>query len=381
MPRGVRPLGIPRRSHGDHLGGEGVCARPDRRSRALVTVDARPGFCLAHERAELAEQRGRRATRTLELLDPLEAAQHGARFVHVLTVAARKRPNVSTLCLRRLGRVKPSRPGPQAQQRLVQRPDERGAIAVRKGLDEAPPDRLLGAAARTLAPNEPTQRLQQRGAVATRLPEQHRRAHRGGPEAVGPAEQRRERLPQLLGAERLGLEQRQLPAIERLAELRILVGGDQARAEVGREPAAEGVEARRLAARLGGRDRQDGTDPVRAPVQPLEEDGAGRDRAGSASRSAVTASESSPGASGASEEPGASARSSSRTQSRSVSRPKSCGRRPVASGQRRASSPAAATRTRMPSPSSICVPTEIPTSGATAAYECPSPKSERSSLA
>ena len=92
-----------------------------------------------------------------------------------------------------------------------------------------------------------------------------------------------------------------------------------------------------------------------------------------ARRMAVTASASSPGASGASAVPLPSERARSSTQIRSGSRPKSRGNRPAASGHIAASSPVAATRTRIPSPSSICVPTERPTSGATAPYEWPSP--------
>src|SRR6185312_13330512 len=98
-----------------------------------------------------------------------------------------------------------------------------------------------------------------------------------------------------------------------------------------------------------------------------------------ASRIAVTASASSPGASGASAAPPGSEHSSSSTQIRSTSRPKFLGSNPAASGHIAATSPVAATRTRIPSPSSICVPTESPTSGATAPYEWPSPYSDPSS--
>ena len=47
------------------------------------------------------------------------------------------------------------------------------------------------------------------------------------PRAVAGAEQEGERLAQLLGAERVRLEERELPAVERLAELEVLVGGEQ----------------------------------------------------------------------------------------------------------------------------------------------------------
>ena len=74
--------------------------------------------------------------------------------------------------------------------------------------------------------------------------------------------------------------------------------------------------------------------PYGRQVEPLEEDGAGRDRARVASRSAVTASASSPGASGGlavvSRQSPARARAGS---SRSTSRPKPAGSRPRACGQ------------------------------------------------
>ncbi|MDX6517988.1 MAG: hypothetical protein QOF50_834, partial [Gaiellaceae bacterium] len=154
--------------------------------------------------------------------------------------------------LTRLGRVEARGPRTQAQQRLVQRLDERAAVSVRERLDQAPAHGFLGAAARTLARDEPAQRLEERSAVAAGLAEQHRRPHRSGPEPVRAAEQRRERLPELLGAKRLGLKERQLPAVERFGELRIGVRGDQASAEVGRDRAALLQSLRGLVAGEGG---------------------------------------------------------------------------------------------------------------------------------
>src|SRR5207248_8645914 len=87
-------------------------------------------------------------------------------------------------------------------------------------------------------------------AVARRLAEQQRRSERRGPEAVGSAEQGRQRLAELLRAERLGREERQLPAIECLGKLRVLVRDRDPLEQVGGELAAERVEPRGLPRRL-----------------------------------------------------------------------------------------------------------------------------------
>ena len=60
-------------------------------------------------------------------------------------------------------------------------------------------------------------------AGARSLAEQDRPAHGGGPQAVVAAEERGERLAELLRLERPVLEERELPAVERLAELGIVV--------------------------------------------------------------------------------------------------------------------------------------------------------------
>ena len=90
-----------------------------------------------------------------------------------------------------------------------------------------------------------------------------------------------ERLAQLLGAERLVLEERELPAVERLAELAVVVGERRA-ARAGRRARPPRNASSRVGSprRLGRGDRQHGTDAERPPVEPLEEDRAGGDRAG-----------------------------------------------------------------------------------------------------
>ena len=105
------------------------------------------------------------------------------------------------------------------------------------------------------------------------LVEEHSRAQ--GPRL---AEQRAERGPELLGAEGVVLEERELPPVERLRERGVAVGVAERREHVDGDRRAEAVESRRLAGRLRGRDREHGADPVRAPVERLEEDRACSER-------------------------------------------------------------------------------------------------------
>ena len=103
------------------------------------------------------------------------------------------------------------------------------------------------------------------------------------PRAPPPRVRRRRRVAQPSDSrscsERYGsdCEQRQLPAVERLAETLVVVESGAARGGR-RQPAAELVQARRLARRLGGGDRQHRADAVRTPVEALEEHRARRDR-------------------------------------------------------------------------------------------------------
>src|SRR5215218_6675854 len=89
-----------------------------------------------------------------------------------------------------------------------------------------------------------------RGALGRRLAEEHRRTHRGSPVAVASAQQKRERLAQLFRAKRVRLEERELPPIEGLAELEVLVCREEPAAQLGGEAPAELVQPRRLAVRL-----------------------------------------------------------------------------------------------------------------------------------
>src|SRR5207245_3502325 len=97
------------------------------------------------------------------------------------------------------------------------------------------------------------------------LAEQRGGAHAGGPGPVAVTERGLERVAELLGAERVVLEERELPAVERVAEPCVVVGEREQRAQLDGDGGAEGVEPRRFAGWRGRGDRQDRADPVRAP--------------------------------------------------------------------------------------------------------------------
>ncbi len=252
-----------------------------------------------------------------------------------------------------------SRPAPRAEEHLVEVADERAAVFVQEHGDEQAADQLAASASRSFSASS--------ARSCRGLAEQGGAAHRRRPGAVAVPERGVERVAQLLAAERLGLEERQLPAVERLAELRVVVGDAEPR-----RAASLATEARNGSSRVGSPGGavaaigSTGRIPYGRQSSRSKRTGPAATGAAVASRIAVTASASSPGASGASSSRLASERSSSSTQIRSGSRPKSRGSSPCASGHIAASSPVAATRTRIPSPSSICVPTERPISGATA---------------
>ena len=132
----------------------------------------------------------------------------------------RRRPQAATTLAGR---------GPQAEQGLVERVDELLTIAVQQRLDESTAKRVAGGSACVLA-GEGSEQLD---AVLAVLLQQHRGAHRGGPGAVAVPEERGERVLDLARAERLVGEQRELPAVERLAELAILVGERKPFAQIG----------------------------------------------------------------------------------------------------------------------------------------------------
>src|SRR5262249_58890669 len=81
------------------------------------------------------------------------------------------------------------------------------------------------------------------------------------------AEERRERRPQLLSAERLELEERELPAIERFRQRGIPVPPHEPDEKLTGQCAAKGVEPRGLPRRLRRGDRQYRPDPEGPAVE------------------------------------------------------------------------------------------------------------------
>ena len=176
-------------------------------------------------------------------------------------------------------------------------------------LDERPPHRVLGPRRRLLARGERAQRRVDRAALLAGVAEEH-----GGPQLPRLAEQAGERAAQLLGAERLVLEERELPAVERLGERRVRVGERRARSSTSRVTSARNESSRvgspgGCVAAIGSTGRiPNGRQSSRS-----KSTGPAATGAAVASRIAETASASSAGASGGSS-PGSSSRSSSITQ-------------------------------------------------------------------
>src|SRR5437588_134829 len=103
------------------------------------------------------------------------------------------------------------------EDRLVERRDQTAAVSVQEDPDERASEHVCG----RVAP--PAQLVQQVGALAAVLAEQDRGAKGRRPKSVLPAERGAERRAQLLASERLRLEDRELPAVERLAQPRVVV--------------------------------------------------------------------------------------------------------------------------------------------------------------
>src|SRR5260221_213328 len=225
----------------------------------------RPLLRLADERAQLRQERVRRRTLAIECLDPLESCEHGARLLHGLDASREGVSARAQLCDACGLRA-------QAEQRLVELAQELRAVAVQEDGDEHPTDEVEGRLAEA---------LDEVGALLRGLAEERRGAHAGGPGAVAVAERGSERVAELLRAKRVVLEERELPAVQRVAEAGVLVGEREQRAELDGDGGAEGVEARRLAGRRGRGDRQHRADAVGPPVEALEEHGAGGDGCGS----------------------------------------------------------------------------------------------------
>ena len=253
-----------------------------------------------------------------------------------------------------------------AEQRLVEVADERAPVAVQEHRDEQPPQQLAASAPRSFAARS----ARSAGVAPRRAAPRIAAAQAPSPSPSAASSAWRSCSPRN-GSDWKSASSQRSSASPRCASSSATPR--RTRTSLG-DRGAERIEPRRLARRRGRRDRQHGPDPVRAPVEPLEQDRPGRDRrrsgepdrrdrvrelAGRVRRLVRAARQ---------RAARARARRSGRARGRS-----SAGAAPPP----RATSPparrVAATRTRIPSPSSICVPTERPTSGATAPYEWPSP--------
>ena len=133
-------------------------------------------------------------------------------------------------------------PRPQAEQGFVERSDERGAIPVEQGLDKRAPDHIQRRRLGGLPCTERTEAFEMIDSLASGLAQESRRPHRRCPEPVGAAEDRRKRLAQLLRAERLVREQRQLPAVQPFRKVGVVVCSRDPRQQVLGELPSERVE-------------------------------------------------------------------------------------------------------------------------------------------
>src|SRR4051812_8317810 len=107
-------------------------------------------------------------------------------------------------------------PSGYTEQGFVQAGDQRGAVAAEEQLDEHAADHVAGAV-------DLAQPFDQRCALAPVAAEEGGCSDGCRPEPVLAAERVAEGGAQLLGAERLVLEERELPAVERFRELLILL--------------------------------------------------------------------------------------------------------------------------------------------------------------
>src|SRR5206468_2195711 len=121
----------------------------------------------------------------------------------------------------------------QAEQRLVELAQELRAVAVQENGDEHAAKEVE----RRLA-----EAFDQIGALLRGLAEQRCGAHAGRPRAVAVAERGSERLAQLLGAERIVLEERKLPAVECVTEARVVVRERELGPQLDGDGRAEGIE-------------------------------------------------------------------------------------------------------------------------------------------
>ena len=334
-------------------------------ARARASPSARAQASASAEAPQLVEQLAGAAPPPRAARCASSRASTRSAVVHASTVAGELCRALCRLLQRSATRrgsgdaQRGRRPRPQPEQRVVERVTSSAPAAVQQRLDERPAHGVARVAAEPLG----AQRRDELAALPRLLGEQHGGAHRRGPRATVAAEQAVEALAHLRRAERLLGEERQLPAVERLAEL----AGPRRRASAARA-ARRRAAPRSLSSRVAsprgcvaaiGRSgemrsgrkssRSNTTGP--AAIAPAVARRSARDRVGELGgrvgrlglvRLRARAS-------------------SSSTSSRSTSRPNSGGISPCASGQSCEISPATIGRSVMPPPRSASRPAESPT--------------------
>ena len=165
----------------------------------------------------------------------------------------------------------------QSEECLVESDDEILAGAFEQRLDQGSTHRVLGVGTGPVAVEQRAQRNEEILALARCLAQEHGRAHRGRPGAFVAPEQGLERLAQLIRSVRARVEEGELPPVERLEKLVRRVR--EPRLQLDDERSTEDVEPGRLTGRnLRGR-RRHRANAVGPEVEPLEDHGAGGDRA------------------------------------------------------------------------------------------------------
>ena len=122
--------------------------------------------------------------------------------------------------------------------------------------------------------------IEQVGALVGCFADERGSAHGCRPGAVILAEQLNEGLAQALGAQGAGVEQRELPSIERLEQFGILDVARQSAEHLACDSATEAVKPRGLARRYQARQIGHRAEPVEIIVEELDNDRAGRYGAG-----------------------------------------------------------------------------------------------------
>ena len=128
------------------------------------------------------------------------------------------------------------RPRANAQKELVERVHQPQALPVDERVHDRPSHGVEGRGISTRTTGKRPQHAERLDPLAPALAEEGRGAHCRREEPVARTEQRLQRHPQLLRAKRLVLEQGELEAVERLAELAVVVRERQPAPELRSEP-------------------------------------------------------------------------------------------------------------------------------------------------